>query len=204
MSPKLRILIIGLITLIPLLAQSQVTEIEDPELDYEDFELDFEQKEKIDSLALEKVKDLKAYISIIGNKETPFSEANRVIERALDLFGEGSVIGVSSTRSEEINTYTVKTYFERLMALNYDRVNITWYDIQYISDLEMTPDGKYVGVITIFQRFEGVLSDNLVYKDITKKDITVFVEQKQMQVAGDYIKFWDVLLGDIVVSETES
>lgn len=205
MSPLLRLIFFGLILLTPLGMQAQVSEADGSEPEYEeDVELDFEQKEKIDSLALEKVKDLKAYISIIGSKNTPFSEAHRVIKRALGLFGEGSVIGVSSTSSDEIKTYDVKTYFERLMALNYDQVNITWYDIQYISDLEMTPDGKYVGVITIFQRFEGILADNLIYKDITKKDITVFVEQKQMQVSGDNIKFWDVLLGDIVVSETES
>ena len=83
-------------------------------------------------------------------------------------------------------------------------MEIDWYDIQYISDLEMTPDGKYVGVITIFQRFQGSIGDKLMYKDVTKKDITVFVEKKQMQIDGDIIDFWDVLLGDIVVSETTS
>ncbi len=167
-------------------------------------ELDFDEKLKIDSLALEKVKDLKAYISIIGSKETSFSEASRVIERALELFSEGSVVGVSSLESDEVETYEMRTYFERLMALNYDKVEIDWYDIQYISDLEITPDGKYVGVITIFQRFQGTIGDKLMYKDVTKKDITVFVEKKQMQIDGDVIDFWDVLLGDIVVSETTS
>ena len=33
-------------------------------------------KQAIDSLALEKVKDLSKYISIIGNKETQFSVSN--------------------------------------------------------------------------------------------------------------------------------
>ncbi|MCG8387631.1 MAG: hypothetical protein MJA30_18925 [Cytophagales bacterium] len=170
----------------------------------EDHDLEFEEKLKIDSLALEKVKDLKAYIRIIGSKETSFSEASRVIDRALELFSEGSVVGVSSLGSDEVQTYEMRKYFERLMALNYDQVEIDWYDIQYISDLEMTPDGKYVGVITIFQRFQGSIGDKLMYKDVTKKDITVFVEKKQMQIDGDIIDFWDVLLGDIVVSETTS
>ena len=48
-------------------------------------EISPERKQAIDSLALEKVKDLGKYISIIGNKDTPFSEANRVIDRALEL-----------------------------------------------------------------------------------------------------------------------
>mgnify|MGYP006946337154 CR=1 FL=1 len=108
-------------------------------------------KQAIDSLALEKVKDLSKYISIIGSKETQFSEANRVMDRAEELFAPGAEMGVSSINTQEIAYYKVRRYFERLMALNYDRVNITWYDIQYISDLERQPDGRYVGVITVYQ-----------------------------------------------------
>jgi hypothetical protein len=161
-----------------------------------------ERKLAIDSLALEKVRDLSKYISIIGNKNTPFSEANRVIERTLELFAEGSQMGVSSLVRDEVRYYNIRTYLERLMALNYDRVTIRWFDIQYISDLERQPDGRYVGVITIYQRFEGETNDGLQYKDTTKKDITVFVERKQTQISGRLIDFWDVLLGDVRVTET--
>ncbi|MTI28705.1 hypothetical protein [Fulvivirga kasyanovii] len=161
-----------------------------------------ERKQAIDSLALEKVRDLSKYISIIGNKQTPFSEANRVMDRAEELFAEGSEMGVSSLNSKEINYYKVRQYFERLMALNYDRVNIKWYDIHYISDLERQPDGRYVGVVTIYQRFEGTSDDGMSYKDTTKKDITIYVERKKTQIQGRTIEFWDVLLGDIRVTET--
>lgn len=161
-------------------------------------------KQAIDSLALEKIRDLSKYISIIGSKDTPFSEANRVIERALELFAEGSQMGVSTINSDEIKYYSVRQYFERLMALNYDQVKISWYNIQYISDLELQPDGRYVGVITIYQRFEGSSAEGLQYKDTTKKDITVYVEKKQTQIGGRLIDFWDVLLGDVRVSETRS
>jgi len=161
-----------------------------------------ERKTAIDSLALEKIRDLSKYISIIGSKETPFSEANRVIDRTLELFVDDAQIGVSSLYREEIKYYTVRKYLERLMALNYDKVSIKWYDIQYISDLELQPDGRYVGVITIYQRFEGTTDDGMVYKDTTKKDITVYVERKQTQISGRLIDFWDVLLGDIRVAET--
>jgi hypothetical protein len=163
-------------------------------------------KKAIDSLALEKVRDLSKYISIIGNKVTPFSEANRVIERTLELFAPDSEMGVSSINTSEIKYYKVRRYLERLMQLNYDRVEIDWYDIQYISDLERQPDGTYVGVITIYQRFtaykEGVEGSKLMYKDTTKKDITVYVERKETQVGGRSIAFWDVLLGDVRVTET--
>jgi hypothetical protein len=163
-----------------------------------------QRKQAIDSLALEKVRDLSKYISIIGNKNTAYSEATRVMDRAEELFAPGSEMGVSSLNRSEVNYYKVRKYFERLMALNYDRVSIKWYDIHYISDLERQPDGRYVGVITIYQRFEGESDDGLKYKDTTKKDITIYVERKKTQIAGRIIEFWDVLLGDIRVTETSA
>lgn len=161
-----------------------------------------DRKAAIDSLALEKVRDLSKYITIIGNKKTPWSEASRVIDRAVELFADDSEVGVSSLNRKEILTFPVRKYFMRLAALNYDRVRIEWYKIEYISDLELQPDGRYVGVITIYQRFEGESDDGLKYQDITKKDITIFVERKQTQIGGRLIGFWDVLLGDIRVKET--
>ena len=161
-----------------------------------------ERKQAIDSLALEKVRDLSKYISIIGNKKTQYSEATRVMDRAEELFAPGSEMGVSSLTRKEVNYYKVRKYFERLMALNYDRVTIKWYDIHYISDLERQPDGRYVGVVTVYQRFEGVSDDGMKYKDTTKKDITIYVERKKTQIAGRIVEFWDVMLGDIRVTET--
>ncbi|GAB4325661.1 MAG: hypothetical protein Kow00127_18380 [Bacteroidales bacterium] len=166
-------------------------------------ELSPERKQAIDSLALEKVRDLSKYISLIGNKETPYAEATRVIDRAVELFMEGSEVGVSSLYKEGINYYPVREYLERLMRLNYDKVDIEWYKIEYVSDLERQPDGTYVGVITIFQRFAGYDQEGgLVYEDVTKKDITVYVKRKETQIAGKLIGFWDVMLGDIRVKET--
>jgi len=163
-----------------------------------------ERKQAIDSLALEKVRDLSKYIAIIGNKKTPFSEATRVMDRAEELFAPDSEMGVSSINRKEINYYKVRKYFERLMALNYDKVTISWYDIHYISDLERQPDGRYVGVVTIYQRFEGTSDDGMKYKDTTKKDITIYVERKKTQISGRTVEFWDVMLGDIRVSETSA
>ena len=166
-------------------------------------ELSFERKQAIDSLALEKVRDLSKYIKIVGSKETPFSEANRVIDRAEELFMSDAEIGVSSLSSNKVTYYRVRKYFEHLMRLNYDRVEIEWYNIEYVSDLQRQPDGTYVGVITIFQTFRGYDREgNMVYKDTTKKDITVYVKRKETQIGGRTIGFWDVLLGDMRVKET--
>ncbi len=162
-----------------------------------------QRKQAIDSLALEKVRDLSKYISIIGDKTTPWSDAQRVIERAAELFMENSEIGVSSLGKQDVNYYKVREYFDRLMQLNYDKVTIDWYKIQYVSDLVRQPDGTYVGIITIYQRFQAYDKEKgLVYEDTTKKDITVYVKRKETQIGGRLINFWDVMLGDIRVKET--
>jgi len=159
-------------------------------------------KKAIDSLAMEKVKDLSKYISIVGNKQTSASEASRVMDRAEELFAPGAEIGVSSLNRKKVRYFKVRQYLTHLMTLNYDRVNIDWFNIQYVSDLQKQPDGKYVGVITIYQKFEGVTKEGLKYVDTTKKDITVYVERKTTQIDGMQIGFWDVMLGDIRVKET--
>jgi hypothetical protein len=162
-----------------------------------------QRKQAIDSLALEKVRDLSKYISLIGDKGTEYSEATRVIDRAVELFMEDSEVGVSTLNTQDVNYYPVRTYLERLMRLNYSKVDVEWYKIEYVSDLERQPDGTYVGVITIFQKFSGYDQEGgLIYQDVTKKDITVYVKRKETQIAGRLIGFWDVLLGDIRVKET--
>jgi len=163
-----------------------------------------QRKQAVDSLALEKVRDLSKYITIIGSKDTPWSEANRVIDRAEELFMQGSEIGVSSLLRPQIAYYGVRKYFERLMRLNYSKVEIQWYKIDYVSDLQRQPDGTFVGVITVFQKFKGYNKEGrLVYQDTTKKDITVYVKRKETQIGGRLVGFWDVLLGDMRVKETE-
>jgi len=167
-------------------------------------EISPERKQAIDSLAMEKVRDFTRYVSLVGSKETSGSEAKRIIDRALELFAEDAKIGVSSLTKKKVNYYTIEKYLRRLNALNYSSVEIEFFNIQYISDLERQPDGRYVGVITIYQKFTGKTEDGLVYQDVTKKDITVYVERKTTQIAGRKIGFWDVLLGDIRVAETKA
>lgn len=165
-------------------------------------EITAQRKQAIDSLALEKVRDLSRYITLVGNKSTPFSEAQRVIDRAVDLFSDDAQIGVSSLNRREIRYFTVRRYFDHLMALNYEQVSVEWYNIQYVSDLELQPDGRYVGVITIFQKFTGKTNEGLKYEDTTKKDITIYVEKKQTQIGGRLVDYWDVWLGDVRVAHT--
>jgi len=128
MRNRIFLLIAGLVFIVGILSAQEKQDILSPQ-----------RKQAIDSLALEKVKDLSKYISIIGDKKTPWSDAQRVIERAVELFMDGSEIGVSSLTRQEINYYKIREYFDRLMQLNYDKVNIEWYKIQLCQRLERQP-----------------------------------------------------------------
>ncbi|MCU0450135.1 MAG: hypothetical protein MUC97_09915 [Bernardetiaceae bacterium] len=174
-----------------------------PQLAQAQNEISPERKQAIDSLALEKVRDLSKYISAIGDKKTPSAEADRIINRALELFEPSAQMGVSSLNRPTVRNYPVKDYLRRLRQLRYNSVKIEWYNIQYVSELVRQPNGIYVGVVTIYQRFEGTMDDGMKYVDTTKKDITIYVKRKEQQIAGRLIGFWDVLLGDIRVSETK-
>ena len=48
----------------------------------------------------------------------------------------------------------------------------------------------------------GERKEEVLSKDTTKKDITVYVKRKETQIGGRTIGFWDVLLGDMRVKET--
>src|SRR5690606_42105578 len=72
-----------------------------------------ERKRAIDSRAVEKVRDLNKYISIIGSKNTPFSQATRVMDRADELFAPDAEMGVSSLNRNEIANYELRKYLQR-------------------------------------------------------------------------------------------
>src|SRR5258707_15190649 len=76
-------------------------------------------KQAIDSLALEKVRDLSKYISFIGKKKTQYSEATRGMDRAEELFAPESEMGGSALNKKEITYYKLRKYFEHLIALNH-------------------------------------------------------------------------------------
>ena len=61
-----------------------------------------QKKQAIDSLALEKVRDLSKYISIIGDKQTPWSDAQRVIESIEAL--DADVISIESAPSSNLQS----------------------------------------------------------------------------------------------------
>lgn len=155
--------------------------------------------------ALEKTKQLGGYISLIADKSMASENVDNAIEQAIKLFiSEESVVEVSNVNSNSKVRFPIRTYLTRLKLLPYDRIEITWSDVSYVSDLKPGDDGKYYGIITMQQKFSGFMEGNIVYEDVTQKNITVEVDLYDKVIDGETKKLWEVFLSEIGVVQTSA
>lgn len=154
--------------------------------------------------ALKKVEDLGFMLNIISDKETDPLDANTAIDNAAKLFiNEEATVQISNVRDTTYrNKFKIREYLKRVKALKYDKVEIEWTSIQYVSDLRLGDDGNYHGVITYEQIFTGIKDGIIIYKDLTRKDTLVVVKPQMLEVAGSTFNCWEVFLSDIQVIQT--
>lgn len=165
--------------------------------------LEQETVSEFELLALEKAKDLGAYIEIVSDKKSRSEDVQNSIDLAVGLFyDEDRQVQVSSVNQSNVQSYPIRSYLTRLSLLKYDRVEIEWFDVVQVSDIKLGPDGKYYGVITVRQKFKGITGDKVAYEDITEKNIEIILDNIVKNVGGAVVKAWDVLLSDIKVVET--
>ncbi len=151
--------------------------------------------------ALSKTEDLGTYLAVISDRNNSLGEANKAVESAVKLFiDENAEFEVSGRDGR--NRYKVRSYLNRLKLLNYDKIEISWTDISYVSDLKKGIDGNYYGVITLQQRFKGYKDNRVVYGDLTEKNIEVKVVAYQKETDGVKQQKWDVFLSDVGVVVT--
>lgn len=152
--------------------------------------------------ALQKTAELGTYLGIILDRTNSMAEANKAVELAVKLFiDENAQVEVSSTDGRD--RYKVRAYLNRLKLLKYDKIEITWTDISYVSDLKKGIDGNYYGVITLQQRFKGFIDNEVVYGDLTEKNIEVMMVPYQKETDGEQKQKWDVFLSDVGVVVTK-
>ena len=171
----------------------------------EEKELDSLEQVKISNLALEKVRELTRYITIIGSKNTKREIANQTINVAMELFiNEECLMGVSSLRNpDNIQYFSIKEYFNRLRMLKYSKVKIEYAEIKYESDLMKMPDNSYGGAVSFYQTFIAYNEEGIAYIDHTLKVSEVNVRSEKQIVNGVEVRYWNVFLGDIRVKETK-
>ncbi len=180
--------------------EKKPTVIKEEEKEFAGLDIDFEMFKR---KSLQKVEDLGAYISIIADKNTEWQESNKAIDLACTLFvNEEANVEVSSKGSPEKTKYKIRPYLNRIKLLKYDRVEVSWTNISYVSDLRKGVDGNYYGVITLQQVFTGFIEGKVAYTDVTKKNIEVVLKGYEKLVEGKTIGLWDVFLSDIGVVVT--
>jgi hypothetical protein len=167
-------------------------------LDEIDYEM-FTQK------ALQKAEDLGWYLSELCNKKVDAFDKKKAEENAIKLFIHDSTwVEVSSLNNKEKDRYRIRQYLQRIRLLQYDQVELTWRNINYITQLRLAPDGNYYGTITVQQLFRGIVDGKVQYQDVTQKDIEVVLTAYKLEKEGKTETAWDVFLSDIGVQQTKA
>jgi hypothetical protein len=153
----------------------------------------------------QKVEEFQQYIVTLGSKDEPTEKRNMAEKEALKLFYKGArmEISVIQPNGSEIKVNrSMEKYLARLKSLPYTKIIIKFYDIAYISDFKKGPDGKFYSTATIIQEFTGFSNDNIIYTDITKKDVEIIIDLVEDKFFNE--KRWKIFLGDIKATETKT
>jgi hypothetical protein len=151
--------------------------------------------------ALMNIKELETYLKIISDKDLDAGQVNNAIEQALSLFTTEDVqVEVSSKNRTKVQLFPVKVYLNRLGFMKYSKVQIEWYNVQYVSKIRLNPDNSYTGIIEVQQRFTGILGDRKVYEDITRKTVEIVLKSYNVRKDGENVKEWEVFLGNIGIA----
>lgn len=153
----------------------------------------------------QKVDEFQQYIITLGSKDQPAEKRDMAEKEAIKLFYKGAQMEISvlmpDGSTQKVNR-PIEKYLARLKSLPYTKVVIKFYDIAYIREFTKGPDGKYYSTATIIQEFTGFNEDNIVYTDVTKKDIEIIIDLVEDKFFNE--KRWKIFLGDIKASETKS
>jgi hypothetical protein len=153
----------------------------------------------------QKVDEFQQYIVTLGSKDQPAEKRNMAEKEAIKLFYKGAQMEISMLMPDGSTQKVMRPmekYLARLKSLPYTKVVIKFYDIAYIREFTKGPDGKYYSTATIIQEFTGFNEDNIIYTDVTKKDIEIIIDLVEDKFFNE--KRWKIFLGDIKASETKS
>ncbi|HEY5125268.1 MAG TPA: hypothetical protein VIK14_16175 [Ignavibacteria bacterium] len=153
----------------------------------------------------QKVDEFQQYIVTLGSKSEPNEKRNIAEKEALKLFYKGALIEISNVQADgsvQKVARSIEKYLARLKSLPFTKVVIKFYDIAYIRDFTKGPDGKYYSTATIIQEFSGFNNDNIIYTDITKKEIEIIIDIVEDKFFKE--KRWKIFLGDIKATETKT
>jgi hypothetical protein len=162
-------------------------------------------REDFQDRATQKTNKLNEYLKILCSKTATYEKSNEATDQAVNLFvNEDARVVTSSIKTNAVNSYKIRNYLTRVKLFKYDKIEIEWTHVQYVSDLKMGKDGTFSGVVSFEQVFRGYRDNQIVYSDITKKNAIVVLKTYNKNYEGSTRMVWDVLLSDIGVVYTKA
>ena len=153
----------------------------------------------------QKTLKLNDYLKLICTRSADYEERNKAIDQAVNLFvSEDAIVETSSLNRTEVRRHKIRNYLSHIKMVQYDRIDIEWTAVQFVSEVKKGPDGNYYGVVSFEQVFRGYRDGKLIYQDITRKHATVVLKTMEKNFQGNISTVWDVLLSDIGVVATKS
>jgi hypothetical protein len=151
--------------------------------------------------AIQRVKDFSGYLNNITDKKLPSIQRDEAISQAVKLFLPDAMVEVTSLNNSVARKFPVREYLNRLKVLPYGKTSIEWNEIKYVSEPKQEADGNYYGIIRGVQTFLGYGSDktaaDVMYSDITQKNIRTKFEAYEKTQDGQTSTQWQILLGNI-------
>ncbi|HXB05814.1 MAG TPA: hypothetical protein VNW04_01825, partial [Puia sp.] len=161
--------------------------------------------EEFTEKAEKKTVELTGYLTILCDKKATPEDLDKAVTQAMTLFiNDSAAVEVSSANRNTISRRLVKDYLHHLKLIQYDKIEVKWTHVQYVSDLKPGPDGRLYGTVSFEQEFKGYKDGRLVYSDVTIKHATVILVTYQKVTEGATQRLWDVRLGDIGVVATKT
>lgn len=169
--------------------------------------------EQVKRKVQETVSQLNDYISFMADPQKEREVRQYHKKQALNLFigkgdayeedgdrKDGVFMEVSSVNRRRPSRQLMRIYFNGLMNLMYQRVEISAtkvYEIQ-VSDLKRIRDNEYVCTCDYEQTFRGFREGRLVYGDKTRKRVKCYITIEDTEDGLEY----KIRLGDTTALET--
>ena len=165
--------------------------------------LNEEEYQQYRTKAMQRVDEFGNYLNIITDKTLDGKEREKAIEQVVKMFLPNATIEVTVKDKPGSKKYKVRDYLTRMKLLPYSSAKVSWSEIQYVSELKQESDGNYYGTITgqqTFMGYGGTGGTDVLYSDVTQKNVKVKLQSYQKVVDGQNVNNWDVLLGNIGVA----
>ncbi|HEY4111980.1 hypothetical protein [Puia sp.] len=162
-------------------------------------------RKEFEEKAEKKTAQFTDYLKILCDKSAGYEALDKAISQAVSLFvNEDAMVEISSNNRNSILRLKIRDYLRKVKQVQYDRIDVKWTHVQYVSDLKPGPDGNLYGTVSFEQEFRGYRDGKLVYSDVTLKHANVVLKTYNKTYEGSNRKIWDVLLSDVGVVATKS